>query len=490
MMSQAEQPVIKQAPAQKRNGGLFAWLGGMFRPPKQDAATPGKAGVPEGAVFVVIIAALNGDSEQKAAKDVLAALEARTGIRARLAPTAIQLENADDAAQMSAATTNARHLLAEHDADLVIWGDVRDGDGLVLRFSSAGSLDDDRPGGFVPANRLELPFGFDTALSDLLYAVVLAAADPPTDAHRVQLRQYLPPAVAACEALGKKPPLALSPAQQASVLLCFGHVAATLAANDGGATWYETAAAGYRAALKRLGKSDSPMETAIIHRHLGAVSMAQAEKNEDAKWLQDAVEAYRTAVETLTRATHPQEWGAAQNRLGLALYKLDLRTGDADALKEALAAFQAALQVVSRLETPQRWADIMHNLAQTLEIYGDMMRNADVLKRAIEACDAVLEVRSREKSPLAWAATQNTLGSALFMLDKHTQGTAHLDEATQALRQAEEVYLAMGAPRQAAVAAKNIQHVERLTKLRRERKVAEPGWADDQAPARKPPRVF
>jgi hypothetical protein len=121
----------------------------------------------------------------------------------------------------------------------------------------------------------------------------------------------------------------------------------------------------------------------------------------------------------------------------------------------------------------------MNNLAQALQVYGDQVKSPEVLERAVDACRASLEYRVRERTPLGWAACQNTLGTALFLLDKHRQSTEHLDEAGAAYSGALEVYRQMGATRQAVIAEKNLAHVQRLNKIRAERRVAMPDWADD-----------
>lgn len=194
------------------------------------------------------------------------------------------------------------------------------------------------------------------------------------------------------------------------------------------------------------------------------------------------MKAWRAAAETLTREAMPQEWAGAQTRLGKALYRLDLITGNTELLREALQALQAALQVYSRTETPLKWADIMHDIAQVLEVYGDQLRNPEVLRRAIETCESVLMVLTRDRMPLTWAATQNTLGSALFLLDKHTDGIAHLEGAIAALEAAHGIFAAAGAKGPAQVAARNLGHVRKLAEERRGRQIVDPDWVDGPGP--------
>jgi len=179
----------------------------------------------------------------------------------------------------------------------------------------------------------------------------------------------------------------------------------------------------------------------------------------------------------------PQEWAAAQIRLGNALYRLDLVTGDIELLREALQTLQGALQVYSRTETPQKWAGIMHDVALVLQVYGDQLKSPEVLTRSIDTCESVLQILTRERTPQSWAAAQNTLGSALFLLDKHSDGTLHLEAATTAFEQAQEVFQSVGAKAPAQVAARNLTHVRKLAEDRRGRQIIDPpGWSDDRRP--------
>ena len=60
------------------------------------------------------------------------------------------------------------------------------------------------------------------------------------------------------------------------------------------------------------------------------------------------------------------------------------------------------------------------------------------LRLAIELYQRLIEliISSRERAPLRWAAIQNNLGNALRVLGGRENGTANLDEAVAAYREA------------------------------------------------------
>lgn len=478
-------PAREDAPAAP--GGLARLLDAIAKmlqpkPAQPQQAQPQAAAKPtEPPVYTVLVAAMNGDTADGAgSQQLFKALELKGALKVKPLPRPFQLDNIEDPAAVAAVVTNTRHAVAGENADLLVWGDVSK-DGYRLRLAGTALPEDERPGGFGIATRIEIPLNIAEPQLDLLYAAILAAADPTTEVQRAAIRRLLPVAAAPLEPMAAKPPVSLSMGQQRTLQMVYGHVCAACAlvvppsqAED----WFRKASDAYHAAEKRIARTDPGWESGLIAKHLAVLAMARAERVKDKAQthLEAAVKHWRAAIETLTRNTMPQEWALAQSRLGSTLYRLDLLTGDSELLREALGALQAAAQVHTRAESPQRWADIMLNIAQVLEVYGDQLRNPEVLKRAVDACHSVLEVRSRERTPLAWAAASNTLGSALFLLDKHGGGIDHLKEAVLVLEEALTVFKAHGAKGSAQVAARNLAHVTKLAEDRKGRAVIDPGW--------------
>ncbi|OAN47928.1 hypothetical protein [Magnetospirillum moscoviense] len=467
-------------------GGLARLLGAVAKMLQPKPADGPQALHPiepaaEPPVYTVLVAAMVGDSADGAASLALfKMLDSRPALKVKPLPRPFQLDSLDDPVQVAGLVTNARHAVADEAADLLVWGEVLK-EGYRLRLVGANLPDEEKAGAFGPTTRIDLPMNLGEPQSNLLYAACLAAADPATEVQRAAIRRLLPPAVTVLEPLAAKPPVALAMNQQRTVQLVFGHLCAACAqvvVPSQSGEWFKKSVDAYRAAEKRLARTDPGWEAGLINKHLAAVLTTWAEKSkEDARaHLEEAVKHWRVASESLNRATMPQEWAAVQTRMGVALYRLDLLTGDSDLLREALNVLQAALQVHTRHEAPQRWSDVMNTIAQVLEVYGDQMKNPDVLKRAVDTCHTVLEVRTRERTPLAWASTANTLGSALFLLDRHGGGGTHLAEAEVVLAGALEVFQAYGAKGPAQVAARNLAHVRKLAEDRKSRAVIDPGW--------------
>ena len=464
--------------------GFLELIAGLFKPKPAPQAAPAQTNpAVEAPAFTILVAALGGDGDGAAATYLHHALSARPSLKVKALGKVFQLDNLEDPSLVSSVVLNTRHAVAEENADLLVWGDFSAKEGYRLRLATATS-DDERAAAFGPATRIEIPRDFAEPANNLLFAAILAAIDPSSEAQKSALRRQLPAAATAAEALAARPPVQMSMPQQRSVQLVFGHVATAAALTlppEEAFPWFDKSINAYRQAQRRLARTDAGWEGGLIHKHVAAALVAKAERtkeNAPPLW-EEAITEWRAAVETLPRALMPQEWASSQVRLGGALYRLDLLTGQTELLREALQALQATLQVYSRTETPQRWAEIMHTIAQVLEVYGDQIKNVEVLQRAVDACRSVLEIRTRERGPLAWAAAQNTLGGALFLLDRHSESGNHLGEAESALAAALEVFQAHGAKGPAKVAAKNLGHVRKMIEHRRSRQVVDPHWLDD-----------
>jgi tetratricopeptide (TPR) repeat protein len=78
-----------------------------------------------------------------------------------------------------------------------------------------------------------------------------------------------------------------------------------------------------------------------------------------------------------------------------------------------------------------------HNLlGNALRALGERESGTARLEEAVAACRDALKEFTRERVPLDWAMTQNNLGTALLRLGERESGTALLEEAVAAYRDA------------------------------------------------------
>ena len=72
---------------------------------------------------------------------------------------------------------------------------------------------------------------------------------------------------------------------------------------------------------------------------------------------------------------------------------------------------------------PLDWATAQNSLGTALETLGERESGTARLEEAAAAYREALKERTRERVPLQWAATQNNLKRALKLLDERKQQT-------------------------------------------------------------------
>jgi len=91
------------------------------------------------------------------------------------------------------------------------------------------------------------------------------------------------------------------------------------------------------------------------------------------------------------------------------------------------------------------WATTQNNLATALSSLGERESGTARLEEAVTAYREALKERTRERVPLAWAMTQNNLGNALLSLGERESGVASLEEAVAAYNAALTIFVQAGA---------------------------------------------
>jgi tetratricopeptide (TPR) repeat protein len=89
-----------------------------------------------------------------------------------------------------------------------------------------------------------------------------------------------------------------------------------------------------------------------------------------------------------------------------------------------------------RERAPLEWAATQHALGVALRTLGERESGTARLDEAVAALREALKERTRELVPREWTATQNDLGRALWRLGERESGTARLELAAAAFREA------------------------------------------------------
>jgi uncharacterized caspase-like protein len=110
--------------------------------------------------------------------------------------------------------------------------------------------------------------------------------------------------------------------------------------------------------------------------------------------------------------------------------------GDNSALLEALETYDKALQLAPHSERPLDWATTQNHRGRALAILGWRERGTARLEAAIAADREALGEFAQQQARLDWASTQTNLGNALRSLGEREGDVTHLKEAVAAFREA------------------------------------------------------
>lgn len=215
-----------------------------------------------------------------------------------------------------------------------------------------------------------------------------------------------------------------------------GNALQALGKRENSAERLEEAVDAYREALKERTRVLAPLQWASTQNSLGTVLHALSERENGTARIAEAMSAYREALKEITRERVPLKWATVQNNLGIVLGSLAEREGGTDRIKEAVSAFRESLKECTRERAPLDWAETQNNLGTALFLLGQRESGTDRLEEAISAFQEVLKEHTRERMPLKWATTQISLSIALSILGEREIGTDRLMEAVSANQEA------------------------------------------------------
>jgi tetratricopeptide (TPR) repeat protein len=119
-----------------------------------------------------------------------------------------------------------------------------------------------------------------------------------------------------------------------------------------------------------------------------------------------------------------------------ALYHQGAEFGDNGALLSAIERYKRLVDLTPPERDPRQWARTQNNLGAALRQLGERESGTAKLEEAVVAFREALNEHTRERVPLDWAMTQTNLGTALMRLGEREGGTAKLEEAAAACREA------------------------------------------------------
>ncbi|MGO9233572.1 MAG: tetratricopeptide repeat protein [Methylocella sp.] len=203
-----------------------------------------------------------------------------------------------------------------------------------------------------------------------------------------------------------------------------------------------------------IGKADEILadvekfQTGALERQALDVAQTTALRGEIALAKSHYLEAARyfaaAAAKLLTGQEHTR-WKYL-NAEANALYRQGNEFGDIDASLAAIGRYRYLAGLPPQNSFPYDWAMAQMNLGVALQTLGERESGTACLEDAITAYREALRENTRESVPLLWAMNQMSLGTALFRLGERKSSTARLEEAIAAYREALQEYRCERAP--------------------------------------------
>ncbi|MCH7635262.1 MAG: tetratricopeptide repeat protein, partial [Proteobacteria bacterium] len=249
--------------------------------------------------FSVVMADLADDVDLKQTGHVARILGGQKGIKVLRNGQVLRIEEfGDQAENLIAAEKRGQQWLDQHDADVLVWGEVAGADQVLrLRFlSRTGRIGSDTKG-YPLTETLELPTEFHVDFGQVLYMTALSAVGPATEMQGQYLVDLLRPAAQKVERLLDQPPPGLVPEALAYVHVAYGIATTVLGEQSGDSAWLTRAENSFRTALGIFTRDQAPLQWAATQSNLGNALAALGEREEGTARLEEAVAACRAALE-------------------------------------------------------------------------------------------------------------------------------------------------------------------------------------------------
>ena len=355
-----------------------------------------------GKLFTILISNLGGDTDGQQTKLVRDVFLGQRGLDVRRTCHVVALDGSGGSIteEEAQATKQGHALLDDWNADLLIWGEVRqENSELSLWFLSRerGSTLGRPP--YSVSENLTLPVDFREDLAAQLEAVAFAQIVPSTSADADRISELLkPPAEKLRRLLSARSDVL--PRPRTPLIYSFGDASAAIGIQTEDLEWLEQAIAAYHEVLSQWTRERVPLGWAAAQQSLGLALHSLGQINGDSTASEDAVEALCRSLEEWTEAKVLRRIVMAADNLDGVLQDLWLRALPPALLERVAAAYHKALVVLPRDSALHDWAWVQNYLGVTLTVLGERQGGTEFLEEAVAAHHAALEQIPRERVPL------------------------------------------------------------------------------------------
>jgi tetratricopeptide (TPR) repeat protein len=210
------------------------------------------------------------------------------------------------------------------------------------------------------------------------------------------------------------------------------------------------------AAIERHRSEITAMAQALdLHRKKQTATESALAKGRELRRAGDRVR----ALEVLQAAAKRSKSIAVWREVAEVADEIGETSADRRPLQTAVAAWRQVIKLTEKENgnfDRLSWAATQNSLGNALQNLGARESGTALLEEAVAAYRDALRERTRERVPLDWAMTQNNLGAALQALGARESGTERLEEAVAAYRDALKEYIRENVPLDWATTQNNL----------------------------------
>jgi tetratricopeptide (TPR) repeat protein len=391
--------------------------------------------------LTIAVAHLENDQNREQEKQLLAGLEDFEGVETLTIDRTVEWPaSSTERANKKKAEEEARRLLKQSGADVLIWGRVIKSTMRLYWTPSRDVSGAKASGNYQPQSTetIALPEAFWDDLKQILGLLSQSRISELTDQPGYYVADKLKPLIDQVRALVQSKQGEWNPETLAGVRFALATALWDFGEQSGTSEPLDESIELYRKVLDQWTRARVPIQWGLTQNRLGN-ALARRGEQEDTReagipLLQAAVVAYGEALQEYTREGAPRDWAGIQINLGNALDTFGERERDRAKLEEAANAYREALQELTREGEPFTWANAKMGLGDALETLGRLKSDPAKVEEAVKAYSEALQVYTLEHVPLEWARTQFNLGAALRTLGEQEKSTARLEEAAAAYR--------------------------------------------------------
>ena len=337
-------------------------------------------------------------------------------------------------------------LLERTGADVLIWG-CRQDDKIRLNFQTDHQYEKDSysfvsllDSLYLPADLLNNPTDFPSALKTLLHGAIISAVSPTDNGIRIHRKYLLKKDISLLSKDNSAKQLTVQYIPFIMNFLGIIYLSSTFESDN--MTDFKITQNLFLTALKHQNLIDSPLHLGCIYAHLGQLSDCAItyQNKHQSRFFKDSINNYRQAQRYLSKYNYPYDYGLICYKMAHLFFNYWKIKEDLSALRDSVSQLREVEKIFTSAQFPEFWADVQGELGYLLSLLGNMTRSVDICLLAINSYQNQQKILSEKRAPLTWASSQESIGNLHYKIGTEHHSRDHLEDALECFHDALYIY--------------------------------------------------